>query len=156
MSVNRGSLVDRLRLQLDALPAVLAAADESRLRQAPAPGQWSAFEQIAHLARHQTLFLGRVRQILEEHEPAMPRYRAELDEEWAEWRQWELAEIVARLRADREQLAAVVAGLSDEQLARIGVHAVLGAMPLGAWLEFFLAHAGHHLYVAFRRARGGA
>jgi hypothetical protein len=85
----------------------------------------------------------------------MPSYRAELDEEWTEWRQWALADIVARLRADRERLAEIVAGLSDEQLARVGVHAVLGAMPLGAWLEFFLAHAGHHLYVAFRRARGG-
>jgi hypothetical protein len=143
-------------MQLDALPVVLAAADESRLRQPPAPGQWSAFEQIAHLARHQAVFLGRVRQILDENEPAMPPYRAELDDEWAEWRQRELAEIVARLRADRQRLAELVEGLSAEQLARVGVHAVLGAMPLGAWLEFFLAHAGHHLYVAFRRARSGA
>jgi uncharacterized damage-inducible protein DinB len=156
MSVNRSSLADRLRLQLDALPAVLAGADQSRLRQSPGRGQWSAFEQLAHLARHQALFLGRVRQILDEHEPAMPSYRAELDDEWPEWRQRGLAEIVERLRADRQRLADVVAGLSEEQLARVGVHAVLGAMPLGAWLEFFLAHAGHHLYVAFRRARGGA
>jgi hypothetical protein len=97
----------------------------------------------------------RVRQILDQHEPAMPAYRAERDEEWAEWRQWPLAEIVARLHTDRRQLADVVDGLSDAQLARVGVHGVLGAMPLAAWLEFFLAHAGHHLYVAFKRARGG-
>ena len=155
MSVHRSSLVDRLRLQLDAVPAVLAAADPSRLRQSPGRGQWSAFEQLAHLARHQALFLGRIRQILDEHEPAMPSYRAELDDEWPEWRQRGLAEIVERLRKDRQRLADVVEGLSEEQLARVGVHAVLGAMPLGAWLEFFLAHAGHHLYVAFKRAHGG-
>jgi hypothetical protein len=155
MSVTRTSLVNRLRTQLDALPAALGTADEPRLRRQPAPGQWSAFEQIAHLARHQALFLGRIRQILDEHEPAMPSYRAELDDEWAEWRQRDLAGIVERLRADRQRLAEMVEALSDEQLARVGVHAVLGAMPLDAWLEFFLAHAGHHLYVAFRRARGG-
>jgi hypothetical protein len=155
MSVSRGSLVDRLRTQLDALPAMLGAADESRLRQPPAPGQWSAFDQIAHLARHQALFLGRVQQMLDEHEPALPAYRAEQDEEWAEWRQRPLNGIVARLHADRRRLADAVEGLSEAQLARVGVHGVFGAMPLAAWLEFFLAHAGHHLYVAFKRAHGG-
>jgi hypothetical protein len=155
MSANPGSLVDRLRTQLDALPAMLGGADESRLRQPPAPGQWSAFEQIAHLARHQALFLGRVQQILDEHEPPMSPYRAERDEEWPEWRQRPLAEIVARLHADRRTLADVVEGLSEGQLARVGVHGAFGAMPLATWLEFFLAHAGHHLYVAFTRARAG-
>ncbi len=155
MSVNAASLVHRLHLQLDALPAVLAGASQSRLRQSPGRGQWSAFEQIAHLARHQSLFLGRIRQILDQHEPSMPSYRAELDDEWEEWRQRGLAEIVERLRKDRQRLVEMVEGLSDEQLARVGVHAVLGPMPLGAWLEFFLAHAGHHLYVAFSRARIG-
>ena len=153
MNTNHFSLVDRLRTQLDALPTVLAGADQSRLRQRPASGQWSASDQIAHLARHQALFLGRVQRILVEREPALPAYRAEQDDEWAEWREWPLTEIVARLHADRQQLADVVAGLSAAQFERTGVHGVFGAMPLTAWLEFFLAHAGHHLYVAFIRAR---
>jgi ABC-type thiamine transport system substrate-binding protein len=64
-------------------------------------------------------------------------------------------EIVERLHADRRTLADVVEGLTEAQMARAGVHGVFGAMPLAAWLEFFLAHAGHHLYVAFKRAHGG-
>jgi hypothetical protein len=150
------SILERLRTQLDAVPAVLAGADEARLRRPPAPDQWSAFDHLAHLPRHQAVFLGRVQHILDEREPALRPYGAEQDDEWGEWRQRPLAEIVARLNADRGLLVDRVAGLSDEQLARVGVHGIFGAMPLAAWLEFFLAHAGHHLYVAFKRARGAA
>jgi uncharacterized damage-inducible protein DinB len=152
LDVNPTSLADRLRLQLDALPGVLAGKDESQLREEPASGQWSAFDQIAHLARHQALFLDRVQLILDQPEPAMPPYRAEQDHEWTEWRQRSLTRIIGRLHEDRRRLADVVGRLSPEQLERVGVHGVFGAMPLAAWLEFFLAHAGHHLYVAFKRA----
>jgi hypothetical protein len=152
VDANPTTLADQLRVQLDRLPIVLAGKDESQLRKAPAPGQWSAFDQIAHLARHQALFLNRVQLILDHPEPPMPPYRAEQDNEWNEWRQRSLTRIIGRLHADRRQLADVVARLSPERLARVGVHGVFGAMPLAAWLEFFLAHAGHHLYVAFKRA----
>jgi len=152
MDANPTSLANRLRLQLDGLPRVVAGKDESQLRQEPASGQWSAFDQIAHLARHQALFLDRVQLILDQPEPAMPPYRAEQDREWTEWRQRSLTSIIGRLHADRQRLADVVGRLSPEHLERVGVHGVFGAMPLAAWLEFFLAHAGHHLYVAFKRA----
>ena len=41
------------------------------------------------------------------------------------------------------------------QLARTGVHPTLGEMALPLWIEFFLLHEAHHLYVVMKRARGG-
>jgi hypothetical protein len=49
--------------------------------EAPVPWQWSAFYQIAHLARHQALFLDRLQLILDQPKPPMPPYRAEQDNE---------------------------------------------------------------------------
>jgi len=49
---------------------------------------------------------------------------------------------------------ATVQELTPEQMGRQGVHSRMGAMPLSAWLEFFLVHEGHHLYLTFLRARG--
>jgi DinB superfamily len=112
----------------------------------------SAFDHLAHLARHQALFLDRVQLILDQPEPAIPPYRAEQDSEWREWRQRSLTRIIGRLHADRRRLADVVDHLSPQHLGRVGVHGVFGALSLAAWLEFFLAHAGHHFYVAFKRA----
>jgi hypothetical protein len=45
-------------------------------------------------------------------------------------------------------------GLSDQR-SRIGIHGVLGGMTIPEWIEFFLLHEAHHLYVAMQRARGG-
>ena len=61
---------------------------------------------------------------------------------------------LAATRTTRVDLAARVALLTPEQLARTGRHVRFGSMTLRAWLEFFLAHEGHHLYVILKRAHG--
>jgi hypothetical protein len=42
--------------------------------------------------------------------------------------------------------------LTDEQLARIGMHTRLGELTLLQWLEFFLLHEAHHLLAVLQRA----
>jgi hypothetical protein len=72
----------RLRTQLDVLPLILGAAaeaggaGEAAAERRPAPGKWSAREQLAHLARHHEVTGERLRRILAEPEPALPRYRS--------------------------------------------------------------------------------
>jgi hypothetical protein len=46
-----------------------------------------------------------------------------------------------------------VTSLSDQELGRAGTHPVLGALAIPEWLEFFLLHEAHHLYVVTIRAR---
>lgn len=43
--------------------------------------------------------------------------------------------------------------LSDEDFERTGVHPKFGAMSLSLWLEFFLVHESHHLYVVLQLVR---
>ena len=113
----------RLRTQLDVLPLLLAATagdggvDEAAAERRPAPGKWSAREQLAHLARHHEVTGERLRRILAEPEPALPRYRAEDDPEWPRWAALPLATITGRLAALRAELVAAVAAIPPADLA---------------------------------------
>jgi len=149
------SSASRLAAQLDCLPALLEGAAPEALARRTRSGKWSVQENLAHLARHHVVVLERVRKVLAEERPALPRYAAEDDGEWPAWAALPLSEILRRLAALRSELTALVSGLGDAQLARTGVHPTLGEMALPLWIEFFLLHEAHHLYVVMKRARGG-
>ncbi len=99
--------------------------------------------------------LERLARIGAEDRPPLPAYRAETDPEWPRWLALPPDEVLARLRALRAQLVALVRPLGPHDLARTGLHSRLGPMTVEEWLEFFLVHEAHHLYVAMKRARGG-
>jgi hypothetical protein len=143
----------RLRTQLDTLPLLLAGVDDEAPEWRPAPGKWSAREQLAHLARYHEVTGERLRRILAEPEPSFPRYRAEEDPEWPRWAALPLAAVTAELAARRAGLVTAVAAIPPASLARRGIHPVLGAMPIPLWLEFFLLHEGHHLFAIMQLVR---
>ncbi len=145
----------RLATQLDCLPALMEGVAPQALLRRTRTGKWSAHENLAHLARQHAVFIERVRAILSQDRPELGRYRAEDDAEWPAWAALTTAEVLARLGARRAELIALFGGLSDADLARTAVHPVLGEMPLTLWLEFFLLHEAHHLYVVMKRGRGG-
>jgi hypothetical protein len=144
----------RLRTQLDTLPLLLDGVDGAALERRPAPGKWSAREQLAHLARYHEVTGERLRRILAEPEPVFPRYRAEDDPEWPRWSALPLAAVTAKLAAGRAGLVAAVAAIPPAGLTRRGVHPLLGAMPIPLWLEFFLLHEAHHLFAIMQLVRG--
>lgn len=148
------STLSRLKSQLDCLPDVLGSATPEALRQRPASGKWSAHENLAHLVRHHEIMLGRVERILSENAPRLDRYEPEEDSEWPRYAALPTGEALEQLRLNRSRLTAMVEKLTPEQMARIGVHTRMGPLPLSTWLEFFILHEGHHLYVALQRARG--
>jgi hypothetical protein len=141
----------RLEHQLEALTLVLRQATAADLDWRPAEGRWSARENLAHLARHQDVLRQRLERILAEDCPRLPRYQAEEDEAWPAWASLGADEIQRRLHQGRCQLLERLAGLSPAQLARSAEHPVFGVMAVPEWLEFFLLHEAHHLYVALGR-----
>ena len=145
------SLLARLETQLEALDLILARATPAVLDARPRPGEWSARENLAHLARHHAVFLDRLRRLVTEDRPALGRYRAEDDPEWASWQTLPPDELLTRLRALRAELVASVRSLSPGDSARTGVHPTFGEMDVAGWLGFFLLHEAHHLYTALVR-----
>jgi DinB superfamily len=145
------SLLARLETQLEALDPILARATPAALEARPRPEEWSARENLAHLARHHAAFLDRLRRLLTEDRPALGRYRAEDDPEWPGWATLPRDEVLARLRTLRGELVALVRSLSPAQSARTGLHPTFGEMDVAGWLDFFLLHEAHHLYTALVR-----
>jgi hypothetical protein len=145
------SLVKRLETQLEALSFLVARATPAAFEARPRPEEWSARENLAHLARHHAVFLGRLRRLLAEDRPELGRYRAEDDPDWPEWAALPLDAVMERLRTLRAELVALVRSLSPRESARTGRHPTFGELDVAGWLEFFLLHEAHHLYTALVR-----
>jgi hypothetical protein len=146
-------LLARASTQLDCLPLILEAAPDRLTGRAPS-SRWSAHDNLAHLARYQEIFLTeRCRRILGEDRPRLDRYRAEQDPEWPAWQQMATVQMVERLKATRGELVQRLGRLSDAEWSRVGTHPVFGDWELRGWVQLFLVHEAHHLYLALVRSR---
>ena len=140
-------LASRLSGQLDGFLALVGDLEPETLERRPDPGKWSAHENLAHLARVHQVMLARLERILREDQPHLERYRAEDDPQWPAWVRVPPRENLSRLKGLRSDLVAAIRSLSAAELARTGVHPAFGEMSVPAWLEFFLLHEAHHLYL---------
>lgn len=142
----------RLAYQADAIFRVVRRAKPEAFDHRPASaGTWTARENLAHLARYHEVFSDRLERILAEESPTFGRYRAEEDPEWPAWQALPLGEVVARLADRRKRLTARVLELPEPALYRVGLHRTFGALDVPGWIELFLAHEGHHLYLMMLR-----
>jgi uncharacterized damage-inducible protein DinB len=144
------SLLVRLESQLDSLPFLISLSNLGVMTHRPTPNKWSAHENLAHLARYHEVFLERLERILKEDRPTLPRYRAEEDESWPVWAAKSPTAVLSELQHLRKQLIETVGDLSPEHSRRSAIHPVFGEMSVSHWLEFFLLHEEHHLYVVWK------
>lgn len=112
----------RLATQLEVLPLLLSDASPEAITQRPPSGKWSAHENLAHLARHHEVFVERLRRILTEDKPDLPRYRAEDDPEWSKWQAMSTDEVLKRLKALRGDIIELIKPLSPGQPNRYPPH----------------------------------
>lgn len=149
---SRG-LADRFDVQFSSWAVLIGDLASPALERRPAPEKWNAREHLAHATRMHGVCAARIRVILARRAPLLPAYRAERDPTWPRWRETPAPDLVAIAAGRRAALIEAVRRLSEEDLARIGVHSRLGPLPLSAWLEFFLVHEAHHLYAIFKLVR---
>lgn len=153
-SHSHASRLHRCETQLrDFLDEALKGVPEEKILDPPTSGKWSANENLAHLGRYHEIFLERIERILKEKNPTFGRYRAEEDGQWEAWRSLSYKEVAAKLASRREMLIARLKSLTVEDYGRSGTHSKFGEMALALWLEFFLVHEAHHLYVVLQLVR---
>lgn len=148
------SLTERLKNQHQAIKQLVAGTSNDKLITPQAPGKWSALDNIAHLARYQKMFTGRMHQILNEDTPIFDRYNGDLDPEFAPFRLMSLAELLDIINADRAIIFDLLSALNDKQLLRIGVHPKYGRLTIAKWADFFVLHEAHHLFTIFQLVNG--
>jgi hypothetical protein len=128
--------------QLDPQTAEMVAEAGDRLRTRRAEGEWSVLELIGHLTDAELMVGARCRSILAQPEPPLPGYDQDA---WVESQRHneadpqQLLEVLAVLRAANLRLWR---GASEEERARLGIHAERG--PESFDLTFRLG-AGHGL-----------
>ena len=145
------SLLARLYNQHEAISDIIAGKPVSALTQVPAPGKWSAHDNIAHLAVYQPVFIGRIQQIVLEHEPVFDRYSADVDPNFATGRERNTDDLLQWLTAERGRLETLITGLPGAELDRVGIHKKYGRLSIRQWTEFFLLHEAHHMFTIFQR-----
>ncbi len=149
------SLSERLENQHETLQHLVDAATGHRLTYHPAPGKWSAKDNIAHPAAYQPVFTGRIHSILEENSPVFGGYVADTDPGFEAIRSHSVSELIRMLHADRAVIYSLLTGLPPARLARTGIHPKFGTLTVVQWTEFFLLHEAHHLFTIFRLVYDG-
>lgn len=147
------SQVVRLKAQFSSVELLFSGVTTERIDRRPVSGKWSARENLAHIGRYHEIFLERLHRILMEESPKFARYRAEEDPGWQEWQSRPFEEVKTRLTALRLNVVDRIASLQPFDYNRTGIHSSFGEMTLSLWLEFFLVHEAHHLYVILQRLR---
>lgn len=148
------SLSERLKTQHLTIQQLVAGIGNDKLKTPPAPGKWSALDNIAHLVRYQKIFIDRLHQILDENTPVFDRYNGDLDPEFVPFRLMDLEELLNIINADRTIIVDLISGLTDAELSRIGVHPKYGRLTILKWADFFVLHEAHHLFTIFQLVNG--
>ena len=155
----------RLQHTPDELAAAIRGRDDAALSRRPDSKNWSAKEIVCHLRDVEELFLTRFLTMLAMDEPRILAFNAApgdlahwgiggpvghpLDPgRWAEERQYlrnDTSEALAAFRRRREEVLALLKGLSAEQWQRGGIHPTRGRMTIGDFAAGLAGHDDNHL-----------
>lgn len=139
----------RLVYQHKVIVDLIDGLNDELIRRRPAPGKWSIFEHMVHLQTYQHEFLRRIELIRSGANPVFERYRAESDPLFVHNCTRSTREIVQDLLTVRKEMASRFPQYSNAELRLSGTHCIYGTMTLPEWLNFFLLHEAHHLFVIF-------
>jgi uncharacterized damage-inducible protein DinB len=149
---RKEQIMHRLQYQHLSITWIIDTLPAERLLLKTAPKKWNIHELVAHLARYQTVFIDRIKKMLNEEQPLIQRYKAEEDPAFEEWRNKSTTDLLQRLKADRQVVINQVMHISELQLQRTGVHTKYGEMNILEWVDFFLLHEAHHCFIIFQLA----
>ena len=138
-----------LLLDLQSAPDVLArllasVTDPAVYDRRPDPERFTLREMVAHLADWDGVFLTRLTDTLNQDNAVLQGLdegQVALDNDYAHA---DPAECLARHRAGRDRIAALLRGLSAEDWARVGNHTEVGPITVEAQAVLIAVHDGYH------------
>jgi hypothetical protein len=108
--------------------------------------QWSAKQQLAHLAEMETAYRAWVERALAEEGADVSKVRGErpaisLDDAHGHT----VGELASQLRAERETTLALIAGMTPEQFERTAYQPMFGKLTAMQWLRSYYRHDRMHV-----------
>ena len=148
------SISTRLQYQHKTVLDLIEGLSDEQIRRSPEPGKWSVFEIIVHLQTYQHTFINRVKNILEQDNPVFERYTAEADPLFHDQCGKSTREVMHDLLVTRKTMSAEMINFKPEDFCKTGIHPVFGTLNILQWINFFLLHEAHHLFVIFKLTAG--
>jgi DinB family protein len=144
------SMLTRLRHQQETLGELINGFTEEQLKLRTDPDKWSVFEQIAHLAAYQVIFIRRLERLEQEKDPVFGRYVAENDPQFPVYLAKSLHVLNEDITVNRSFIVRFLEGVDESALCVTGLHPLYGPLTTLQWAEFFLLHEAHHLFAIFK------
>jgi len=144
------SILTRLEHQHKTVHELTKGFSEEQLKQRVNPDKWSVYQQIAHLASYQPVFLHRMQLVEQQHQPSFERYVADSDPAFLSCLQHSVKDLEDDIATQRFIIYNHLNRLNETALRRIGLHPRYGPMTIVQWTEFFLLHESHHLFTIFQ------
>jgi hypothetical protein len=142
-------LLDKMAQERDALLAQAEAMSDADASTAPADAvgeaQWSAKEQLAHLAEMETSYRAWVERALAEDDPDVTHVRGERPSiPLTAAPRHGVGELTAQLRAERAKTIALIESMTPEQFERTASQAMFGRLTAMQWLRSYYRHDRMH------------
>jgi hypothetical protein len=128
-----------------ALRQALAGLSEGEMMKPEASGKWSVRQVVQHLADSELVCGYRLRMVLAEDRPPLTGYDQDL---WAQRLRYDESSLVTALddfEVLRRSNLRLLAGVSGDDLKRVGVHAERGEESVGHMVRLYAAHDLLHL-----------
>jgi hypothetical protein len=143
-------LLDKMASHRDALLAQAEALSDKDAEGAPADAvgeaQWSAKQQLAHLAEMETSYRAWVEAALKEDGVDVSRVRGDRPAiALTEAQDRTVAELVAQLREQRATTLTLIASIAPEQFERTASQPMFGTLTVMQWLRSYYRHDRMHM-----------
>jgi hypothetical protein len=135
-----------LTVTRDHIIAELEALGDRWASWSPAPGEWSANECVGHIIEADRRgFAGRIRRILAEDGVAESGWDQVATAAARRDRERSVAEMIAELRAVRDDAIDLIRSLGPADLERFAVHAAVGRLTVSNVLNEWVFHDRNHI-----------
>ena len=144
-------LIERLKAQAEDVRRLGAGLDEAAISRRVEPEKWSVKEVLAHIARVQQVFEGRLEALLTQENPTIVGYEPQEDPEFETIAKKSSAELLKWFEETRGRIVARLEKLSKDEWHRPGRHAEYPAYDVHFCMEYMGHHEAHHMFQMFER-----
>ncbi len=142
-------LLDKMREQREGLLAQAEALTDEQARQAPGDAegeaQWSAKQQLAHLAEMETSYRAWVEAAIREDDPDVSTVRGDrVAIPLTAAQERSVGDLTSQLRSEREKTLALIESLAPEQFQRTASQPMFGRLTVMQWLRSYYRHDRMH------------
>ena len=134
-----------LREALDQIPPLVEAVSDDELRRSPAPGEWSAWQVLSHLADSDLMAGTRVRMIVTQDRPLLAGYDQDAWTARFSALDGDPRATVERWRVLRRANVRILESLSQAEWERVGVHSERGEESVRLTVQLMAGHDRVHL-----------